>query len=336
MKQTLLLTLTLTLGAAALRAEPAARPFTIAYAPDCQAVADQVAAAAQAGRQPLLRAFAVNSAPLTVTPLADLTPAQRLGHLVLIGRPDAPVINEAWQQEARPVDGGLYIFGHGYWRGDIGYLEAGRNPFLYGSERKTKGRDFHAEIVTISGNTLKGVETAARAFLDKSIVNGAVSDNAVAIQDSLLNRPPLTLAQIAALPPAPKTPAGLDFLAITLPSEVEYRNAREILGVTPLTMVRYKYLPTGSGFPLTAAEHDDSFPLYHHGLHRKATGRTLLVVTFDPPGLAQTAADAFGKQARLRDGKGQQPDFLPGWSNLNPGPLSITVKAPQLLISTLE
>ncbi|MDR1192438.1 MAG: hypothetical protein LBK60_12380, partial [Verrucomicrobiales bacterium] len=85
-----------------------------------------------------------------------------------------------------------------------------------------------------------------------------------------------------------------------------------------------------------AAEHDDSFPLYHHGLHRKATGRTLLVVTFDPPGLAQTAAAAFGKQARLRDGKGQQPDFLPGWSNLNPGPLSITVKAPQLLISTLE
>ena len=69
-------------------------------------------------------------------------------HLVLVGLPDDPMIEAAWQREVRVISGGLYIFGFGHLRGDIGFLESDRNPFSAWSGRcqgalRDRGRHAH-------------------------------------------------------------------------------------------------------------------------------------------------------------------------------------------------
>ncbi|MDR2849782.1 MAG: hypothetical protein LBW77_04465 [Verrucomicrobiota bacterium] len=337
MKHAHIITLTLlgtVLGGAVCAVADAAAPqraFVIACAAEYRPVAERLAA--HVAEHPLLKVFAEHSSAPEILPLEDLDAPRLFGHLVLIGEPSAPRIAQAWQQEAKMLpDGGFYVFGFGYFKGDIGFVESGRNPFLYGRE-SPKPRPFHSECVVISGNTAAGIDAAARAFLEKSLLNGVVSQNAVRLKPSLLERAPVSeLAEFDAPPPPPE---GYAYLGVTLPSEMEYRNALEALEMLPKKSLRYKYHRPG-GFPLHADELTESFALYRNGLHRKAVANTLLVMTFEDAAAAQKAFTAFSRATGLRDGKGNQPSLQPGWDP-NPGsPLRAEVKDAQLWVSTLE
>lgn len=158
------------------------------------AVKDAANAVASAHDHPLLNAFAaggardvVSSRKLLSGPLAD----RAYNHLVLVGLASDPMIETAWQREARAIDGGFYVFGFGNLTGDIGYIESDRNLFLH--SRDVAVAPFETEVVTITGNTAAGVTLAANAFLQQHLVNGVVAGAGWRRSSAgLLDRDPLT------------------------------------------------------------------------------------------------------------------------------------------------
>jgi hypothetical protein len=184
--------------------------------------------------------------------------------------PDDPLIQAAWQREARIIPGGFYIFGFGHLRGDVGYLESDHNPFLHGAA--IVKAPFETQVITLTGSTPAGVELAVRAFLRQGLVNGVVAAPGFQRPDkALLDRDPL--------PPDFKLPVWTPLHVGDLPqigliqaSEDEYRGVLEDTGVVPQVIWRWKYHRRGSW---DGAGAERAYDHYAAGLHRRAYGDTL-------------------------------------------------------------
>jgi hypothetical protein len=246
----------------------------------------------------LIKALAENGAPS----LADTRQLARnnyqqvlYSHLILIGLPDDPMIQAAWQREARTEEGGFYIFGYGHLRGDIGYIESDRSPFLHSAY--VPQAPFEAEVVTITGSTPRGVSLAVDAFLQRSLVNGVVAAPG-------WSRPAVSLLDRDPLQPGFTTPSiaeqkmdDLDLIGWTQASEDEYRGVLADCGEMPEAIWRAKYYKRGNWDSTGAA---GSFDNYVAGLHRRAYGNTLWMAQFSSSQSASAAAPKIAGAARLQ------------------------------------
>ena len=304
------------------------RCFTVAYGEGFKAAAEQTAAA----RTELLAAFQDGSRPVQIKATADLSVVEKLGHLILIGLPSDPLIRDAWQREARfEDDGEFFVFGFGRFKGAVGFIESGRNPFLYG-HLCPKERKHHSECVVLSGSTSAGIGMAVTAFLEQGVVNGAVAEKPVRGREGLLDRDPFSPSGRL---PEVVVPEGYAKIGVSICGEEEYRNVLEICGVEPEQMVRYKFLKKG-WWNTSAREAEDSFNHYRNGLHRKAVGNTVTVLRFADSKTALTVSGRISAAVGTKNGKGKQPSIQPGWDNASAGPLVVTQNENLVYLSTCE
>jgi len=289
----------------------------------------------------LLSAMAADApAPTELTDTAALAAAKpedrAFSHLVLVGLPDDPMIQAAWQREARQTDAGLYVFGFGHFSGDVGYVESDRNPFLHG--QAIKSAPFETQVVAITGSTPAGVALAADAFIRAGLINGIVATGAVAAngwtraRGNLLQRDPLP--PDFRLPDClPAKAGGLARIAVSQAAEDEYRGVLANTGTEPKEIWRAKYHKPGlwDGAGAGAAQAN-----YHAGLHRRSYGYTLWAARFATPGEAAAAAPKIAARAGLRKAathwEGQQPPLGYGEST---GPLALWQRGEWVLMSTL-
>jgi hypothetical protein len=263
-------------------------------------------------------------------------------HLVLVGRFDDPVISMAWQREARPEGSNLYVFGYGHFKGDIGYIESDRNPFMHAAV--IPSAPYETEIVTITGTTTAGISAAVHAFLDKGLVNGVVAlPGWSRPQKSLLDRDPL--------PPAFTAPSaasdqlnGLTRIALTQASEDEYRGVLADTGIEPAEIWRAKYYKPGSWDVAGSA---GAFDAYSSGLHRRAYGNTLWMARFASAADSGKAGPAIAAAAKIGGFNASQPGaratgVQPAYSSgTNPGdhpssgPLTLFQQNQWLLMQTI-
>lgn len=243
-------------------------------------LAQEIAAAAH--RHPLLSVMG----PASVYDSAH--PAPLYDHLVLIGIADDPLIRAAWQRDARLTADRIYVFGFGHFTGDIGYIESDRSPFLHSSA--VASAPFEAEVVTITGTTVIGIELAVRAFLESALVNGVIAAPGWSRpKPTLLDRDPLEPG--FALPPwVPEKIGSRRRIAITQASEDEYRGVLADGGVSPREIWRIKYFEPGAWDGAGAAKALDN---YQAGLHRRSFGNTLWIARFG------SADEAAGAAARI-------------------------------------
>ena len=256
-------------------------------------------------------------------------------HLILIGTPDADPVQSAWQREAAIGFGGksgdIYVFGFGHLRGNIGYIESDRNPFLHAAN--IPFAPYETEIVTISGTSEQGIAAAANAFLTHALVNGVVAaPRWIRPERTLLDRDPLALA--FTLPTlAPASLGGMERIAVTQSSEDEYRGVLADTGVEPAEMWRFKYFAE-NGWDV--ARSAGAFDAYAAGLHRRSYGNTLWLARFADSGSAQTALPKIAAAAKIQQG-GVQPSYAGGTypgERSSPGPLTLTQQGPWLVMKT--
>lgn len=265
-------------------------------------------------------------------PLAD----RALNHLVLIGLPSDPLIQTAWQREARVKPEGFYVFGFGTFKGDIGYIESDRNLFLHSA-----GIDvapFETEIVTITGTTPAGVQLACETFLSRQLINGVLGAAGWSRPvQGLLDRD--ALAPGFALPD--QTPENIgDFIRVgyTHASEDEYRGVLADTGIKPRWIWRAKYYKAGVWDRADAVAAMDA---YSTGLHRRAYGNTRWVAEFESAEQAASAAPKIAAAAYLaKSGSkwvGLQPYYAsPSYvGSANRGPLALWLQDRMVLMSTL-
>jgi len=317
---------------------PPTRSLKIVVATDAPAevknAADAIAAAAT--RNPLLKIFAngqkveiIDSAQL----LAAKPEARAFAHLVLVGLMTDPMIQKAWQQEAKPIDNGIYVFGFGYFTGDLGYIESDRNPFLHG--RAIAATPFETEVVTVTGTTPAGVAAAAQALIKHGLVNGVVAAGQWSRSEpGLLDRDPLAKDFTVPLL-LPEEVGGLFRVGVSQASEDEYRGVLQDTGVEPTEIWRAKYYVPGVWDAKGQAE---AMMAYHTGLHRRAYGNTLWAAKFESADQAKQAAKKIANAAHLQGKKGdvfagKQPPF--GWGTDSPGDLTLWVKGEWVMMCTL-
>jgi hypothetical protein len=89
-------------------------------------------------------------------------------HVILIGRPDDPLLTAASQREACFSSGGVYVFGFGAFRGDCGYIESDRNPFLHAA--RISSAPYETELITITGTSDQGIRCACSCRLRERFV----------------------------------------------------------------------------------------------------------------------------------------------------------------------
>jgi hypothetical protein len=308
----------------------------IAVADDAPALIKESATSIASAQNPLLSAFGkadiVSSRKLLAGPVAD----RAYNHLVLVGLATDPLIQTAWQREARAIDGGFYIFGFGSLTGDIGYIESDRNLFLHSHDIPVA--PFETEVVTITGNTPAGVKLASDAFLQQQLVNGVVAGPGwKRATPSLLDRDPLTPGfAIPAL--APATIANNPRIGLTQASEDEYRGVLADTGLSPVSIWRAKYYTPDAWARANAYA---AFDAYSNGLHRRAYGNTRWIAQFASPAEAATAAPKIAGAAQLkRSGAvwtGNQPYYNDSKPPNNPGrgPLALWQSGSSVLMSTI-
>jgi hypothetical protein len=298
-------------------------------------------------QHPLLSAMAGSAGAQVVDfqqTLASSPTSLAYNHLVLIGTPDADPVQSAWQREASVDYGGraddIYIYGFGHLRGDIGYIESDRNPFLHAAN--IPFAPYETEIVTLSGTSPAGIAAAANAFLARSLVNGIVAAPGwTRPERTLLDRDPLPVGFV---PPAlaPATRNGMTRIAVTQAGEDEYRGVLADTGVEPAEIWRFKYLaPNGWDIARSVG----AFDAYAAGLHRRAYGNTLWLARFTDANAAQSALPKIAAAARLQQTeshptpqfRGAQPPYATGTypgERPSPGPLSLTRQGPWLEMAT--
>ncbi len=246
--------------------------------------------------------------------IADKPEARAYDHLILVGMPDDPMIKAAWQCEARTIDKGLYIFGYGYLKGDIGYVESDRNPFLHGAAIKIA--PYETQVITITGSTPTGVKLAADAFLKQHLVNGVVAATGwTRPQPNLLQHDPLT-PDFTTPDWIPTEIGEYKNIGVTMASEDEYRGVLADIGTEPMQIWRVKYLKPGLWDGSGAAKALDH---YVAGLHRRAYANTLWCAKFDTVKKATEFAQQIANAAKLRKNgtrwTGNQPSY--GYSDPN-------------------
>jgi hypothetical protein len=269
-------------------------------------------------QQPLLKALSEEGGPLLVG-LSDLNldnfeQLQR-SHLILIGPPDDPIVQAAWQREARPESGGFYIFGFGNLRGDLGYIESDRSPFLHSVN--VRQAPFETQVITITGSTPAGLQLAMDAFLHRQLVNGVVAAPGwIRPKPCLLERDPLSPG--FSVPEVPVRIGELDLIGWTQASEDEYRGVLADCRVSPEVIWRAKYYRSGFWDSPGAA---GSFDNYAAGLQRRAYGNTLWLAQFATDKAAQSAAVRIAAAAHLRPSAIErwEGDQLSYANNMYPG-----------------
>jgi hypothetical protein len=302
-------------------------------APDIKSAADKIERAT--ATQQLLKVFAEGKAPRRVESLTLLNgapTARGFAHLVCVGLPEDPLIQAAWGREARRIDGGLYVFGFGHLRGDIGYIESDRNPFLH--SRFIEKVPYETEIVLITGNTPRGVGLAADAFL-KGVVNGVVAAPG-------WTRPATSLLEQTPLTPDFELPANLpqklgdwQLIGVSQGGADEYRGVLADAGAEPQQIWRGKYYKPGvwdgSGAENAIAD-------YFAGLQRRTYGNTLWLARFRDENEAKAVAPKIAAAANLKkEGaawRGQQPPY--GFEAGSPGPLWLAQHGVWLHLCTIS
>jgi hypothetical protein len=285
---------------------------------EIRSAAKKVMDAAHAENAPeLLKVFSSESKPTVLSDSVALStaklPERAYSHLILIGLPDDPMISAAWQREARPTNDGFYVFGWGNFRGDIGYIESNRNPFLHSVE--IASAPYETKVVTLTGNTSTGVLLAVDAFLKRGLVNGVIAGpNWNRPETTILDREPL--APDFTMPSfLPTTVGDAVLIGITAGGEDESRGVLEDSGILPSQIWRAKYFIKGvwDGNGATGA-----FDNYSYGLHRRAYGNTVWVAKFASPNEAAAVAPKIAAAARLgKTGKtwsGNLPPYADGRS----------------------
>ena len=284
--------------ASAPAADPALKIAVSATAPPIvQAAAARVLQATP--QHPLLSILASGGKPALVAdtqallsgPLND----RALTNLIVIGLSDDPMVKACSQREARFDKGGtVYVFGFGYFQGDVGIVESERNPFLY-SPSVAKA-PYSAHILVLTGSTPAGVALAVDAFLRHGIING------VAVAQGF-RRPKPCLMEAAPWTPAFRTPTGIvppssswKPIGITLMGGPELSGALEEGGELPIGGMRLKYWRAGAW---TGAGSDFSFRHFSTGLHRRSAGNCIAIFQYATPIAAAKAAPGMALAAKL-------------------------------------
>jgi hypothetical protein len=289
----------------------------------------------------LLKVFSSGTKPSVLTDSVALStaklPERAYSHLILVGLPDDPMISGAWQREARPTNDGFYVFGWGNLRGDIGYIESDRNPFLHSVE--ILSAPYETNIVTLTGNTPAGVSLAVDAFLKRGLLNGViVAPNWNRPEATILDREPLT-PNFAVPISLPSMAGDATLIGMTAGGEDEARGVLEDTGIQPSQIWRAKYFIKGSwdGKGATGA-----FDNYSYGLHRRAYGNTLWMASFASAAEAAQAAPKIASAARLgKSGKtwnGNLPPYADGRSfgeRTSAGPIRLWQRGELVFMSTL-
>ena len=270
---------------------------------------------------PLLSLLGANGVSLEDSARLQSGPVEALAyhHLVLIGMPNDPLIQSVWQHEATVEKGGFYIFVFGHLRGDIGYIESDRNPFLHSSA--IAAAPYETEIITVTGSTPAGVQLAADAFLKIGLINGVVAAPGWSRpQTTILDHDPLTIP-LEPVAVAPAIAGNAHRIGVTQAGESEYRDVLQDTGIKPQSIWRVKYYLPGvwdQSAPAEAASPAE----FLNGLHRRATGNTLWIARFASEDDAAASAQKIAETARLsRHGA--------GWSG--PGPSGNLIAEPHAI-----
>jgi hypothetical protein len=270
------------------------------------------------GTQPLLRELSEGRAPI----LAGSSDLARnnfeqlwFNHLILVGLPNDPIVRAAWQREAHFEQAGAYIFGFGHLRGDIGYIESDRSPFLH--SEYVRQSPFEAQVITITGSTPAGIRIALDAFAQRSLINGVIAAPGwMRSKPCLLDRDPLGSG--FAIPDAPAQMGDLHLIGWTQAAEDEYRGVLADCGVSPASIWRAKYFRQGLWDSPGAA---GSFDNYAAGLHRRAYGNTLWLAEFSSENEASLSAKRIAAVAHLQTSGAEhwQGNQLSYANNMYPG-----------------
>jgi hypothetical protein len=236
-------------------------------------------------------------------------------HLIILGSMQDPLIEAAWQHEAKAEKDGIYIFGFGHFKGDIGYIESDRSPFMH--SQSIAVAPFETQVITLTGTSPAGIQLAVSAFLQQSLVNGVIAPNGWSRPaNSLLDRDPL--APDFDLPAQASERIGdVSRIGYTQASEDEYRGVLSDTAVIPKAIWRAKYYQKGNWDSPAAS---GSFDNYAAGLHRRAYGNTLWLAQFSDVREAAAAAPRIAAAAHLhRIGKQWKGDQVPYANNSYPG-----------------
>jgi len=254
-------------------------------------------------QHPLLSILASGGKPTQVEDTQALLSGplnnRALTNLIVIGLPDDPMVKACLQREARFDKGGVvYVFGFGYFQGDVGVVESERNPFLYSAP--AANAPYSAHVLVLTGSTPAGVALAVDAFLRDGIINGVAVAGAV-------QRPKPCLIEAAPWTPAFRPPAGIvppspswKQIGVTLMGGTELSGALEEGGELPTGGVRIKYWRPGAW---AGAGMDFSFRHFWTGLHRRSAGNCIAVFQFATPTAAAKAATGIALAAKI-DAKG--------------------------------
>lgn len=216
-------------------------------------------------------------------------------HVLLIGHADDPLIQQAWQMEAKISGDSIYAFGFGNLSGSLGYIESDRNPFLHAVN--VPKAPYECELITITGTDTSGISLAVDSFLNQGLVNGIVAHRGAwkRGQATLLDRDPLPVGFTVPVD-IPATLGPLTMVAITQASENEYRAVLADTGQEPVSMWCAKYYKAGQWDGRGAIS---SFNNYAAGLHRRAYGNAVLLITFSSEAIAHASAPLIAKAAKL-------------------------------------
>jgi hypothetical protein len=293
-----------------------------------------------AGSHPLLTAMGAGTKP-AITDTAKLHALPNdlaYNHLILIGKPDDPLIVAAWQREAIFDAKGLYVFGFGGFSGDVGYIESDRNPFLHAAN--IPSMPYEAEVITITGTSDEGIALALHNFVERSLVNGLTANAGwKRSETTLLDRDPVVPKfELPAL--ATDKIGEFTRIGCTQASEDEYRGVLEDTGILPQQILRFKYYRVGAWDGKGAIT---AFDAYSNGLHRRAYGSTLWLAKFASMQEAIAAAPKIAENAKLTKSAdhwtGAQPMYANGTypgEHKSSGPLELWQDKEWLAMSTLD
>ncbi len=208
-------------------------------------------------------------------------------HLVVIGlKSKDPLMEKCWDlylsmDEAKQQ---VYTQGFGHLKGELGYIESDRNPFLHSGW--IKKASFTTSLFKLSGTTERGVLAAVAEF-KKGMLNGIVPVGKLTRpKTTILDLDPSVAPCLLQLPQSVPVAENKQAPYVgwhQLPAN-EYRTYIDQAGFEPVHVWRIKYLVPG------AFKGQGALP-WLAGFHRMAFGNAVNVVQFkDAAAAAKTAA----------------------------------------------